>query len=639
MICFAVLLIVTTASAICLVPFEPSVGASCGCVTSTGDCARGSVQRDEKSQTLICEAGATLRCASGWQSCDTAVRDRLPPVARCTGSVLRLKRLDGPSFSLESTGEAFVARMLDGGSTDDCNAALLQFSAKNLPRDPDAIHNCQPLGRQNVTLLVSDRAGRTSSCTATVDVVVPEYVATIRPISIVPVNTPLSLDMVTSDLRADLCLPSQAAQFKALISPPSLTCADVGGRGVAAAIRVQAPNGVVSDSVATLHASDASGACGGSTATVCKPVATPCAAGQAGLVTADGSVFCFQIVPIPPAVGDSFPERRNVTPSVCRLASSTSPLLPPFESVGFACIEPLDLASMSTTYHSLILINREFQARLQVLQQLGNNVTLLGELIAERDAAVERAHTACWPAGNDPSLCAQFNACPPNLNACSFSCVGDFVTNPGGCREPCQCTSHNSMICPPCPPVCAVANCLPGTCVSNLPPRADQLAAIVGRDSTQCQLTVDRAGRIERLDMTVAIDAANVWRVELAACAHLRVVRGQTQVAAEWASPSLPSFGAEPVTCRIEPPPPAAAQALTDASLAPDAAASKTSFVSVNAMLGVALVLLVLLSVVTIAVVALLQRHIDRRFAALERASALDKDKRSASRRRSTRAL
>lgn len=81
------------------------------------------------------------------------VKDATPPTAVCKNITI----------TLDATGHATItAADIDGGSTDNCGIASLVASQTSF--------DCSNIGQNNVTLTVTDNAGRTSTCTAVVTV-------------------------------------------------------------------------------------------------------------------------------------------------------------------------------------------------------------------------------------------------------------------------------------------------------------------------------------------------------------------------------------------------------------------------------------------------------------------------------------
>ncbi|MCC6459240.1 MAG: HYR domain-containing protein [Saprospiraceae bacterium] len=130
----------------------------------TQDCGR---------MNLICGAGATLQFPVGqtiisytWtdqannkttEYITVNVAENIPPTANCLVSTITLP--------LNAAGQASItAAMIDNGSSDNCGLDTITVSPNTF--------NCMNLAtNQTVTLTVTDLAGATATCTATIDVV------------------------------------------------------------------------------------------------------------------------------------------------------------------------------------------------------------------------------------------------------------------------------------------------------------------------------------------------------------------------------------------------------------------------------------------------------------------------------------
>jgi hypothetical protein len=147
------------------------------------------------------------------------------------------------------------------------------------------------------------------------------------------------------------------------------------------------------------------------------------------------------------------------------------------------------------------------------------------------------------------------------------------------------------------------------------------MESLLSQLSQECDAVVDANGNIERLNMTWHFrESATVsvglefWNLDFQSCAHLRILTSlrNRPVRATWLYPSvlaLATAAAPPGT-----PEPQAASAVMDVQLGSETRAepvTTSSFVSLNTMLGVALVLLFILSVGMFVMIWLIFRRLN----------------------------
>lgn len=115
-------------------------------------------------------ARANIIASDGWTITDGGSEDASPPVAVCLDITV----------PLDGTGNGSItATLLDGGATDDCTTANdLSFSLSQQTFD------CSDIGSTTVTLTVTDVAGNSSTCNATITVEAPAVAITNCPADI-----------------------------------------------------------------------------------------------------------------------------------------------------------------------------------------------------------------------------------------------------------------------------------------------------------------------------------------------------------------------------------------------------------------------------------------------------------------------
>jgi hypothetical protein len=331
-------------------PIKPERGAPCSCVslnlfdeTPVATCVPGGVLVDYFGTSLYCRSPDYSVVCSLEDTCEpSTARDRSPPVAQCVSGVRTIRRSTpnwasaGAPFEIEidqrpwqplSPGKAWVtfqARHLNNRSADDCGFAPLRFAANRFPAS-----DCHPLGPTAVTLVAIDRAGRESQCRASVNIVekVPSRV-NLRWHTIGEVGKAITFDQLALSTN-DRCFNVSDFRAGAVITPNMLTCADL-GRTIQVHVRATSPSGAVTEEFTSVFASDPAGVCGAPApaSSTCRAEPTPCRHGHFGTVMPDGVYFCFELMPIMPAVSDDEPAQRSGAARQCRLVESSSPAFP-----------------------------------------------------------------------------------------------------------------------------------------------------------------------------------------------------------------------------------------------------------------------------------------------------------------------
>jgi hypothetical protein len=347
-------------------PIKPERGAPCSCVSlnwfdenPVATCVPGGVLTDYFGTSLYCRSPDYIVSCGLEDVCEqSTARDRSPPVAQCMSGLLTIRRSTpnwasaGVPFEIEvderpwqpmSTSKVWVpfhARYLNNRSTDDCGSAPLSFAANRFPAS-----DCHPLGPTSVTLVAIDRAGRESQCRASVNIVekVPSRV-NLRWHTIGEVGKAITFEQLALSTN-DRCFNVSDFRPGAVITPNVLTCADL-GRTIQVHVRATSPSGAVTEQFTSVFASDPAGVCGAPAAatSTCRAEPTPCRHGHFGTVMPDGVYFCFELMPILPAVSDNEPAQRPGAARQCRLVESSSPAfprphrdMPQFESTYAAC--------------------------------------------------------------------------------------------------------------------------------------------------------------------------------------------------------------------------------------------------------------------------------------------------------------
>ncbi len=349
-------------------PIKPEWGAPCSCVslnwydeTPVATCEPGGVLvTDYFGTSLYCRSPDYSVSCGLEDTCElSTARDRSPPVAQCMSGVHTIRRSTpnwasaGAPFEIEIDQRPwqplatsthvwvpFQARYLNNRSTDDCGSAPLRFAANRFPTS-----DCHPLGPTTVTLVAIDRAGRESQCRASVNIVekVPSRV-NLRWHTIGEVGKAITFDQLALSTN-DRCFNVSDFRPGAVITPNMLTCADL-GRTIQVHVRATSPSGAVTEQFASVFASDPAGVCGAPApaSSTCRAEPTPCRHGHFGTVMPDGVYFCFELMPIMPAVSDNEPAQRSGVARQCRLVESSSPAfprpqrdMPQFESMYAPC--------------------------------------------------------------------------------------------------------------------------------------------------------------------------------------------------------------------------------------------------------------------------------------------------------------
>lgn len=169
------------------------------------------------------------------------------------------------------------------------------------------------------------------------------------------------------------------------------------------------------------------------------------------------------------------------------------------------------------------------------------------------------------------------------------------------------------------------------------------IASLLLQLASECEVVVDRNGSIEALNMTWRVSSDLDWNVDFRSCAHFRISKagdGMTATSAAWLYPSVLTL-----TSFTQPQPgaaPPAAHAVTDMQLSSDTRAdpvTASSFISLNTMLGIALVLLLILSVGMFAMVWRASRRLDQTTRRLDELATANAAPSSKPRRRFSRRL
>jgi hypothetical protein len=622
----------------CVAPAsEWRLNMPCGCDyrnMSLGDfepslCIAGTVSQVEQDLRCVAEtsSGARVYCSPKSRYCERSIaRDLAAPVARCVAGIVTLDLLtqsvqrelyqgpQGAEQSPEFNREDYVTRywtpwhaaLLNNGSSDDCGSEPLVFTTPGFPYS-DELLDCAPAGLVNVTLVVADRAARTSRCVATVNVINPFTVPRTGELIFVAVNAPLTLSMFGGTAWQLQCRKDVSVS----ISPDKISCANV-NRVTLVSVRIS--GGATHESVHEVFASDPTGVCGKATTVCPAPSAPPCAAGLHGVTTPDGTYFCFEITPT----------------NVCRLVSSSSPLLA-LNDDGFACVNTTPRAPNGV---SLYTGSRETRERRAVEAHFDPLIAAASSAARRKCAQVNWAdsrtnltfdewvrtcpesamYTELWRqfgvalldverscfGGHTRLDCTLFNLCPPsNRLECEFLCDGEERFYRNKCGAYCSCKYN---LCEECPAVCERVAC-PEFCVAN--PLPTGAAAVVGVAAPNCQIARDASGAISSLDVTVRVPRTIfrnvtgpptreiVHAVSYRACASLRIGPNAWSFPSQMLLVKVPETKCEGASGDF---------AVADATLAPPAADVATPFVSVNAMLGIALALLVVLTCVIIVV-------------------------------------
>lgn len=153
------------------------------------------------------------------------VVDNTPPTAICKDTTLYLDANGAVSITAEELGE---------GSTDNCELTILATNTSPLSFD------CSQLGNHSISLTVSDAAGNTAACTATVTVL-----DTISP-TVISDDITIYLDensqatLALSDLT--YTANDNCAIQSTELTPTTFTCADVGSKEVQLKVTDQSGN-------------------------------------------------------------------------------------------------------------------------------------------------------------------------------------------------------------------------------------------------------------------------------------------------------------------------------------------------------------------------------------------------------------
>ncbi len=621
----------------------------CGCfflnrtlLSDPAVCLAGSVVQ-VAHQGLRCVAGTNggdaVYCSPKWGSCERSIaRDVAAPVARCVNYAMTFDYNAGlaqrviyepPANAAERedfdpedwTSRQWVSwhpALLNNGSTDDCGSEALIFTTPGFPNHPES--DCPPLpGLVNVTLVVADRAGRTSRCVAAVNVITAINLPKKGTMTFAVVNEPLTLGKFGGAGQAELACRKD---IKVSISPDKISCANV-NRVTLVSIRIS--GGAAHDSVHEVFVSDPSGVCGKAT-TVCPASSTPpCAPGLHGTMTPDGTFFCFDITPT----------------NTCRLVSSSSPILALPDAEEFSCVDapprppnrlmffpdtaefsrkaairdhfrPLTDAAralfISNCYRQWLQLNRTGGVSTPYEMWFPNSCPehrAWSDLLDQEREAVNDVERSCF-GGFTRLDCFLFNVCPlfeshPEPQ-CHMRCNNAPLLYRNKCGAYCSCAGQ----CEECPAVCDRVDC-PFFCAANRLPKG--APAVVGVAAPDCQVLRDASGAVVSIDYLARVPRTifqNVtgpptlellYNVSYRACVSLRVASNA------WSFPSqmaLVKATEGDKTCE------GANFAVADATLAPAApaadVATTSSFVSVNAMLGIALALLFFLTCVIMVV-------------------------------------
>jgi hypothetical protein len=239
---------------LCVAPAaEWRLNMPCGCfflnrtLSDPAVCLAGSVVQ-VAHQGLRCVAGTNggdaVYCSPKWGSCERSIaRDVAAPVARCVNYAMTLDYNAGlvqrviyepPANAAERedfdpedwTSRQWVSwrpALLNNGSTDDCGSEALIFTTPGFPHSHESDCPSGP-GLVNVTLVVADRAGRTSRCVAAVNVITAISLPKKGTLTFAVVNEPLTLGTFGGAGQAELACRKD---IRVSISPDKISCANV----------------------------------------------------------------------------------------------------------------------------------------------------------------------------------------------------------------------------------------------------------------------------------------------------------------------------------------------------------------------------------------------------------------------------
>lgn len=195
----------------------------------------------------------------------TTVSDTQVPTALCQSATV----------SLDAAGNgSLVPADIDNGSNDNCGIAARSLSQSNF--------TCGDLGSNTVSLTVTDIAGNTAACTATVSVI--DNVAPTVTCQDITVNIPVSLTASVTPAQVTSALSDNCGITSTSVSPNSFTCADVGS---AFTVTVNASDGTNSNSCsAQVTIADLNSNCNQPPVAVCQDITVNANANCQGGATA-----------------------------------------------------------------------------------------------------------------------------------------------------------------------------------------------------------------------------------------------------------------------------------------------------------------------------------------------------------------